>query len=76
MAMNRRIVAIILEEVNSVEQRCPGYREELVATIGDIVEAERQHKVQSTNIQQKINEKCDATGRYLADRRAAQRSDG
>lgn len=71
MAVNRRIVAIILQEVQSIEERCEGYRSELMAAISDILDCERQHRIQSTNIQQQINEKCDATGRYLAKRRAA-----
>ena len=69
MAVNRRIVSILLQEVRSVDERCEGYREELMAAIGDILEYERQHRIQGTNIQQKINEKCDATGRYLVEHR-------
>ena len=37
--------------------------------ISDILEYERQHRVQNTNIQKKINDKCNAAARYLCDKR-------
>ncbi len=61
------IVKIILEQSANIEERCPGYREELIETISDIVLFERQHRIQGTNIQQKISDKCNATGRFLND---------
>ena len=71
MPMNdKKIISIILEEAGSIPERCPGYRDEIVATIGDILEYERQHRVAGTNIQQKISDKCNATGRFLAEKRA------
>jgi len=76
MPMNdRKIISIILEEAQSLPERCDGYREEVVAAIGDILENERQHRVAGTNIQQKINDKCNAVGRLLAERRAADGGD-
>lgn len=79
MAHNeRKIINIILEECKTVEERCEGYQEELVDVITDIITAERQHRVQGTNIQQKINDKCNAAGRLLTERRgqiAASRED-
>jgi hypothetical protein len=65
----KKIISIILKQCQQVDQRCEGYREELLDTITDILEAERAHKVQGTNIQQKINDKCNSTGRFLAQRR-------
>jgi hypothetical protein len=66
---DRKIISIILEEAQSLPERCAGYREEVVAAIGDVLEYERQHRVAGTNIQQKINDKCNAVGRYLAEGR-------
>lgn len=63
----QKIINIVLNECNSVEERCVGYREELVETIVDIITMERQHQIQGTNIQQQINEKCNATGQFLAE---------
>lgn len=65
----RKIISIILEECKTIEDRCEGYREELVEVITDIIAAERQHRVQGTNIQQRINDKCNAAGRFLAEKR-------
>lgn len=63
---DRKIITIILDECESIEERCDGYREELVETITEIIALERQHRVQGTNIQQKINDKCNAAGNFLA----------
>lgn len=65
----RKIIEIMLDECKQVEERCPGYRAEIIEVVSDIITAERQHRVQGTNIQQKINEKCNATGRFLAENR-------
>jgi len=64
----RKIIDIILDECKNVGERCVGYQEELVNVIVDIIAAERQHRVQGTNIQQKINDRCNATGRFLAEK--------
>ena len=66
---NRKIITIILDECESIEERCDGYREELVETITEIIVLEGQHRVQGTNIQQKINDKCNAVGNFLARKR-------
>ena len=63
---DRKIIMIILEECESIPERCDGYREELVETITEIIEFERQHRLRGTNIQKKINNKCNATGDFLA----------
>lgn len=63
----RKITSIILDECEAIEERCRGYKEELVKTITEIITAERQHLVKGTNIQQKINDKCNTTGRFLAE---------
>jgi hypothetical protein len=72
----KKIITILLDECRSIEDRCVGYRSALVDAITDIVTAERQHRVQSTNIQQKVSDKCNATGRFLAEKRATGRPKG
>ncbi len=62
----KKIISIILEQSAEVEDRCEGYREEIIDIISDIIVYERQHRVQGTNIQKQINDKCDAAGGYLA----------
>ena len=62
----KKIISIILQECKDVEERCDGYREELLDTVSDILEYERQHRIHGTNIQQKINDKCNTAGKYLS----------
>ena len=71
----RKIINIILDECKSVEERCEGYRDELIEVISDIITTERQHRVQGTNVQQRISNKCNAAGRFLAETRT-QRKEG
>ncbi len=68
MKHNQKAIArIIPEEAMKIDKRCPGFREELLHAIADILDYERQHRIQGTNIQKQINEKINATGRYLAE---------
>jgi len=57
---------MILEQCAGIEERCEGYREEMIEVISEILEHERGHRVSATNIQKKINDKCNAAGRFLA----------
>ena len=66
---NRKIISIILEECTKIEERCDGYREEIIEVISEILQHERNHRVSHTNIQKKINEKCNTTARFLAKQR-------
>ena len=66
---DRKIISILLEESEKVEDRCKGYRDEIINVITDVIVYERQHRVQGTNIQKKINDKCNAAGRYLVEQR-------
>ena len=61
----RKVIEILIEEVRKVEPRCQDYSDLLTETISDIIEAERQHSVRGTNIQQLITEKCKAGGEDL-----------
>jgi hypothetical protein len=65
---DRKIISIIIEEMDKVDEECAGYREEIQDVIADIIEYERQHRVQGTNIQQKISDKISAAGRFLSER--------
>ena len=66
---DRKIISIILEQCTGIEERCEGYREEIIEVISEILEYERSHRVSATNIQKKINDKCNATARFLAEKR-------
>lgn len=62
---DRRVISILLEESELIEERCKGYREELIQVISDVIICEREHRISGTNIQQKINDKCNATATFL-----------
>ena len=66
---DRKIISIILEQCAEIEERCDGYSEEILEVVTDILELERGHRVSATDIQKKINDKCSAVARFLAERR-------
>ena len=66
---DRKISSIIVEQCAGMEDRCKGYREEIIEVISDILEYERSHRVSATNIQKKINDKCNVAGQFLATQR-------
>jgi hypothetical protein len=66
---DKKIISIIMEQGAEVPERCEGYREEIIAVIADIISYEQSHRVEATNIQKKINDKCDAAARFLTEKR-------
>ena len=72
---DRKVISIILEQAKAVQPRYKGYREEVVTLVASILELERQHRVQGTTIQKKINDKCNAVARLLSDQRDGQASE-
>ena len=67
MPMNsQKVLSILLDEVDRIEERCDGYRTELKDTIAEIMMRESENQVQQTNIQQKVNDRCEVTGGWLA----------
>lgn len=64
--IQKKIISIISDQCQNLEKRCNGYRKEIYNIIADILLLEWQHRIRAINIQQKINDKCDATGRFLA----------
>ena len=67
---NRKIISIILEQCAELEERCEGYKEEIVAVVTDILELERGHRASATTIQIAINNKCNAAARFLTEQRS------
>ena len=60
-----KMVRLILNEFESIEERCDGYKKKLLDAIVEILDAEREHKVQRTTIQKKIDDACHAAGDFL-----------
>jgi hypothetical protein len=69
---SKRVLSIILEECKTRQERFPGYREELIQTLSEIIQLERDHRVQGTNIRQRIADKVGALGRLIADAEKSQ----
>jgi hypothetical protein len=67
---DKKIISVILAQVRKMDERCKGYRDEIVDVISDILQYEREHRVQASNIQQKINDKCNGAARFLTENRS------
>ncbi len=65
----RKIISIIYEEREGIDERCDGYRDEIINVISHILEYERGHRISATNIQKMINDECNAAARFLVKRR-------
>lgn len=66
MSFNReKIVELILNESESIEERCDGYKKKLLDAIVEILKAEREHKVQRTTIQKQVDTACHKVGDFL-----------
>lgn len=70
-ANDKKIVEIIYSEIDSIEERCDGYHNELKDAISDIIASEREHRVARTNVDQRISDKINAIGQILANWRSS-----
>lgn len=61
----KKMVKLILNECESIEERCDGYRKAILDAIVEILEAEREHREQRTQIQKKVNDACYKAGDFL-----------
>lgn len=57
-----KLIAMIQQRCMEIPERTLGYREELLAVLADIVRAERDHQVRSTDIQIKVTGYCERLG--------------
>ncbi len=64
---SQRVLAIIMEECKEREERFRGYHKELRETLAEILQLERAHRVQGTNIKQRVTDKIGALGRLIAE---------
>ena len=63
---NRRVVQIVLDQVDVVDEKCEGYRNMIKDTLTDIMVDERDHMINGTNIQQRITAKCRSVGEWYS----------
>lgn len=67
MAVNpKKLIEAFKLECEKIPERVDGYRQELLYTVADILNAEREHTIRRTQIQQQVNDFCDRLGRFLA----------
>ncbi len=70
MSFNKeKMVKLILNECESIEERRDGYRKKVLDAIVEILNAEREHKGQKTNIQQQVDDACHVAGDFLTKKR-------
>ena len=70
MSYNKeKMVQLIFDECKSVEERCNGYKQNILDAIVEILQAEKDHKVQRTTIQKQVNQACHSAGDFLARKR-------
>ena len=69
-ANDQKIVQIMFSEIDSVEERCKNYHDELKDAVAEIIAAERAHRVARTNIDQQVADKINAVGSFLATERS------
>jgi len=62
---DERVVDILLEQADAIEERVPGYREELREAVADIIMQERQNKFAKTNVAIKVADVVGRVGTYL-----------
>ena len=62
---DKRIVQVLLEEASKTEQRCEGYREEITEAMAEIIQKERSHLFQRTNIVVEIGDVISSVGKFI-----------
>ena len=62
----KKMVKLILNECESIEERCEDYKQKILDAIVEILNAEREHQIQRTQIQQQVNSACYTAGDFLA----------
>lgn len=67
---SQRLLQIISEELNNIEQRVKGYGQgPLKDALVEIIEIVQQHRIARTTVQQKINDQVNTVGKYLHKKR-------
>jgi len=76
MAYNdKKILEVLLGELDEVPERCEGYREEVGHLLGDVLNIEREHTIAKTNVVKKISNQVNTVGMFLYRSRAESEAD-
>lgn len=66
MAYNdKKILQVLLEELDKVPERCDGYRQELKDLLGTVLILEHDHAISRTNVVKKIADRVHRVGMSL-----------
>ena len=66
MAFNKeKILSILNDQIDHLDERCGGYKEEMRNLVNNVVRLETEHSVSRTNVSQKIEEYIIKTGKFL-----------
>ena len=63
---DEKIVRVLLDEASNVEERCEGYRDELTEALAEIVQKERAHLFQKSNIVVDIADIVGRVGTFVS----------
>jgi hypothetical protein len=68
MPTNPRVLLSAIDTcLDQIEERYPGYRDELKSVMADVISMERRHEIQQTNIVQQIRGQCELLGDDIFD---------
>lgn len=74
MAYNdRKIIKVLAEELQQLEERYPGYKNDMQHVLPEILNLEREHALSRINVVQKIGDQVNTVGMDLY---RAKHSDG
>lgn len=62
----RKLISVMRDAVDEVEDRYKGYRADLFDYVSQIVMLEREHERRATQIQKKVGDRVDALGTLIA----------
>ncbi len=60
-----KMIAILKDQCALVPERVDSYRRELMEALADIVHAERDHQIRSTDIQKQVSAYCERLGDFV-----------
>ena len=62
---DEKIVSVLLDEASNIRERCDGYKEELTEAMAEIIQKERAHLFQRTNIVVEVGDIISRVGTFI-----------
>jgi len=63
---SQRVIDILLAECKARPERFPGYNDDLLETLAEIMKLENEHRRRGTNIKQRVADACNALGQVIS----------